>query len=49
MNCRPHLRNKTAGTPAITQARLTLLGWVFDKGLFKLQMEFAEGFQIKDS
>ena len=34
---------------AITQARLTLLGWFFDKGMFKLQLEFAEQFQIKDS
>ncbi len=34
---------------AITQARLSLQGWVFDRGTFKLQMEFAEQFQIKDS
>jgi phosphate-selective porin OprO/OprP len=34
---------------AITQARLSLLGWVFDKGKFKLQLEFADGFQVKDS
>jgi phosphate-selective porin OprO/OprP len=34
---------------AITQARLTLLGWVFDTGKFKLQLEFADGFQVKDS
>jgi hypothetical protein len=27
---------------AITQARLTLQGWVFDQGMFKLQMEFAD-------
>jgi len=34
---------------AITQARLTLQGWVFDQGMFKLQLEFADQFQIKDS
>lgn len=34
---------------AVTQARLTLQGWVFDKGMFKLQLEFADRFQIKDS
>lgn len=34
---------------AITQARLSLQGWVFDLGRFKLQLEFAERFQIKDS
>ncbi len=33
----------------ITQARLTLLGWLFDWGMFKLQLEFAERPQIKDS
>ena len=39
----------TGWNAAITQARLTLLGWVFDQGMFKLQLEFAEQFQIKDS
>lgn len=34
---------------AITQARLTLQGWVFDRGMFRLQLEFADQFQIKDS
>ena len=34
---------------ALTQARLSLQGWVFDQGTFKLQLEFAERFQIKDS
>ncbi len=34
---------------AITQARLTLLGWVFDEGMFKIQLEFAGRPQIKDS
>ena len=33
----------------ITQAQVTLFGWVFDKGTFKLQLEFAEAFQVKDS
>lgn len=40
---------QAGGHAALTQARLTLLGWVFDKGMFKIQLEFAERPQIKDS
>jgi phosphate-selective porin OprO/OprP len=34
---------------ALTRARLTLRGWVFNAGDFKVQMEFANKLQVKDA
>lgn len=36
------------GHAKITQARLTLQGWLFDQGKFKAQLEFAQQVQMKD-
>jgi len=42
----PGIRGSTA---RITRARLTLRGWVYESGDFKLQLELAQNPQVKDA
>ncbi len=41
--------NLTGDTAQFSRARVTMRGWAFDAGDFKLQLEFAQQPQIKDS